>query len=244
MGHRNDAHALHQKRVAYSPSACYKTSDNIYLCPRFNNIQMPASRSQKEKLLAYMAMHPLARSRDLAKIGIAATTLSRAVTEGELMRVGRGLYQLPDAEADTNMTLAEVAKRVPNGIICMMSALAFHGLTDQLPRKVWIAIGAKDWAPKLDYPPIRPVRFREPYFSEGVKTYGIGGTLVRIYSIPKSIADAFRNPKLVDRSVAVECLKSALTDRKASPAELAQAADTYGVAKRMRPYLEALTANG
>ena len=77
------------------------------------------------------------------------------------------------------MNLNEVAKRAPKAVICLLSALAFHGLTDQLPRKVWFAIGAKDWTPKIPYPPIRMVRFREPYYSEGIETHVIGGTKVR-----------------------------------------------------------------
>lgn len=142
------------------------------------------------------------------------------------------------------MNLSEVAKRAPKAVICLLSALAFHGLTDQLPRKVWFAIGAKDWTPKIPYPPIRTVRLREPYFSEGIETHVIGGTKVKIYSIPKSIADAFRNPKLVDRSVAIECLRSALEQRKARPGDLMSAANSFGVGNLMRPYLEALTSNG
>ena len=205
---------------------------------------MAAALTQNDRLFAYMATHTLARSRDLNKIGVSATAISRAVTDGELMRVGRGLYQLPNADMDTHATLAEVAKRAPNAVICLMSALAYHNLTDQLPRKIWIAIGAKDWRPKMDYPLIRPVRFREPYFSGGVEIHEVGGIEVRIYSICKSIADAFRNPKLVDRSVAIECLKSVLENRKASPAELAAAARMYGARNQIRPYLEALTSNG
>lgn len=205
---------------------------------------MNTALTQKDRLLGYMAKHQLARSRDLNKIGVTATTISRAVADGDLMRVDRGLYQLPESDMDTHTTLAEVAKRTSNAVVCLMSALAYHGLTDQLPRKVWIAIGAKDWEPKMDYPRIRPVRFREPYFSEGVEVHDIGGTDVRIYSVTKSIADAFRNPKMVDRSVAIECLKSALEDRKAKPSALAEAAKTYGAWNQMRPYLEALTSNG
>ncbi|MCA8891282.1 MAG: hypothetical protein KDA56_05560, partial [Hyphomonas sp.] len=153
-------------------------------------------------------------------------------------------YQAADAETDVHMNLSEVAKRAPKAVICLLSALAFHGLTDQLPRKVWFAIGAKDWTPKIPYPPIRMVRFREPYYSEGIETHVIGGTKVKMYSIPKSIADAFRNPKLVDRSVAIECLRSALEQRKARPGDLMSAANASGAGNLMRPYLEALTSNG
>lgn len=191
-----------------------------------------------------MARNPLARSRDLRAVGISGTAIARAAQAGDLLRVGRGLYQLPNAEMDMNTSLTEVGKRVPKAVICLVSALAFHGLTDQLPRKVWIAIGAKDWEPKLKAPKVRIVRFREPYFSAGIEEHQINGVKVQIYSAPKSIADAFRNPRLVDRSVAVESLRAALEERKASASELINASQTYGVERRMRPYLEALTFNG
>ena len=195
-------------------------------------------------MLDYMARNPLARSRDLRAAGISGTAIARATRAGDLLRVGRGLYQLPTAEMDMNTSLAEVGKRAPKAVICLVSALAFHGLTDQLPRKVWIAIGAKDWEPKLKAPKVRSVRFREPYFSAEIEEHRINGVTVRIYSVPKSIADAFRNPKLVDRSVAIESLRAALEEHKASPSELIDAAQAYRVERRMRPYLEALTFNG
>ena len=101
-------------------------------------------------------------------------------------------------------SLAEASKRVPKGVVCMISALAHHGLTDQMPRKVWMAIGAKDWEPAVDYPPLRMVRYRSPYLEYGVERQCISGVHVPIYSLPKSLADAFRNKRLIDRSVAVE----------------------------------------
>ncbi len=202
------------------------------------------TQTQREKLLAYMARHPLARPRDLRKVGVTGTVIKRVMDDGDIIRIGRGLYQLSETDIEFNASLAEVSKQAPKAIICLMSALAFHGLTDQLPRKVWIAIGAKDWEPKISYPRTRTVRFREPYFSKGVERFEIGNVDVKIYSVAKSIADAFRNPKLVDRSVAIECLKTALETRKASPASLANAAENYGTGKLMRPYLEALTSNG
>ena len=195
-------------------------------------------------MLAHLGEYPLSRARDLAGAGVSATTISRAVSSGQILRIGRGLYQLPDAEINTYATLAEVAKRTPNAVVCMMSALSFHGLTDQIPRKVWIAIGAKDWAPTMDYPKIRIVRFREPYFSNGREKHDIGGVPVQIYSVAKSIADAFRNKKMVDRSVAIESLKSALRSQKITPSDLIEVAQENGAWKQMKPYMEALMSNG
>lgn len=205
---------------------------------------MIADHSQRARMIDYMETHAPARSRDLAAIGVAATAIARAVADGAVVRIGRGLYQLPGSEPDLHSALIEIAKRAPKAIICLTSALSFHQLTDQLPRRVWIAIGAKDWTPKIDYPRIRIVRFREPYLSNGMEVHHIRDVELRVYSVTKTIADAFRNPQLVDRSVAIEAMKSALIDRKATPGQLAAAAQENGAWNQMRPYLEALTSNG
>ena len=186
----------------------------------------------------------MARANELRAVGVTATTISRAVDEGVVIRVGRGLYQLPDGEVDVALTLAEASKRVPKGRICMISALAYHGLTDQMPRKVWMAIGAKDWPPSIDYPPLRIVRFRPPNLDYGIERHWISGVAVPIYSVAKSLADAFRNPKLLDRSVAIECLRNAIKGRKATPAAIAETARHAGAWNKIRPYLEAMTADG
>ena len=192
-----------------------------------------------------IAVKPLREARLVLKAeGVTAATLARAVSNGEIIRSGRGLYQLPDGGDSAHMALAEVSKRIPDGVICLVSALAYHDLTDQMPRQVWVAIGAKDWAPKVEYPKVRIVRLREPYFGYGIERHTIAGVGVAIYSVAKSLADAFRNARLFDRSVAIESLRSAIEQRKATPAEIAQAAKDCGAWKIMRPYLEALVQNG
>lgn len=205
---------------------------------------LATDQGQRARMIDYMEVHAPARSRDLASIGVSGTTIARAVVDGVVVRIGRGLYQLPDSEPDLHSGLIEIAKLAPKAVICLTSALSFHQLTDQLPRRVWIAIGAKDWAPKIEYPRIRIVRFREPYLTNGTEVYRIGEAEVRVYSIAKTIADAFRNPKLVERSVAIEAMKAALSARKATAGQLAAAARENGAWNQMRPYLEALTSNG
>jgi predicted transcriptional regulator of viral defense system len=205
---------------------------------------MVANTTQEDRLLEFLEQNTLVRSKELQAIGVAATTISRAVKEGSVVRISRGLYQLSDSEVDTNTILAEVSKQAPKARICLISALAFHGLTDQIPRKVWLAIGVSNWEPNFEHPKTRVVRFREPYYSEGVEQHRISGVTVSIYSVEKSICDAFRLPKLVDRSVAIECLKVALADRKLTPAKIASAAKKYRTWNQLQPYLEAVTANG
>lgn len=203
-----------------------------------------AAQTQLERMIRLLEDCTMARASELQVAGIAASTIARAVENGYVIRAGRGLYQLPDSEMDAETTLAEASKRVPKGTICMISALAYHGLTDQMPRKVWMAIGAKNWGPSIEYPPLRIVRFRSPYLEYGIERHLISGVDVPIYSIPKSLADAFRNPKLLERSVAIECLRNAVTKRKVTPAAIAEAARDCGAWKRMRPYLETITSNG
>ena len=205
---------------------------------------MIAKITQEDRMLDFLKRNTLARSKELKAIGVAATTISRAVSEGSVARVGRGIYQLTDSDFDINITLAEVSKKAPKAIICLISALAFHGLTDQIPRKIWIAIGASNWKPKFKQPKTRVVRLREPYFSGSIEEHCISGTMVSIYSIEKSLCDAFRLSKLVDRSIAIESLKSALEDRKTTPAKIATAAKKYRAWNQINPYLEALTSNG
>ena len=205
---------------------------------------MIENATQEDRMLDFLKRNTLARSKELQAIGVAATTISRAVKKGSVTRVGRGVYQLTDSEVDINTKLAEVSKQAPKAVICLMSALAFHGLTDQMPRKVWIAIGVSSWEPSFEQPKTRVVRLREPYFSGGIETHSISGTMAPIYSIEKSLCDAFRLPKLVDRSVAIESLKSALIDKKIAPAKIAHAAKKYRAWNQISPYLEALTSNG
>jgi predicted transcriptional regulator of viral defense system len=200
--------------------------------------------TQRQRLRAIMSATSLLRAYELRRAGIAGETINRAVLDGEIIRIARGLYQRADSDIDASQTLAEASKRVPKGVIAMLSALAFHGLTDQIPRKVWVAISSKDWAPVPSYPPIRIVELRDKYMSLGVEAHQISGIDVPIFSIPKTLADVFRNSKLIDRSVAVEGLKAALDQRKATPSEIAEAAREADSWRIMRPYLEALTSNG
>jgi len=202
-------------------------------------------RSQRQRLADILAQQPIVRAYELRQKGIDPPTISRAVRAGELTRISRGLYQRADSDIDAHQALAEAAKKVPRGIIAMVSALAFHELTDQMPRKVWIAVSTKDWsAPAPSYPPVRILELRDRYMQQGIEYHTISGTEVPIFSIPKTLADVFRNRRLVDRSVAVEALRATLDQHKATPASIADAAVAGDAWNIMKPYLEALTSNG
>lgn len=199
---------------------------------------------QKVQLRNLLDARSMMRAHELREAGISAQTIARAVESGDIERISRGVYQKRGAEIEQNQILAEAAMRVPKGVVALVSALAFHGLTDQMPRRIWMAIGASDWAPVQSYPPLRIVRFTEPYLRQGIEHHLIAGLEVPVYSVPKTLADLFRNPRLGDRSVAVEGLRAALQQRKATPSAIAQGAKVGGAWRAMQPYLEALTSNG
>ena len=202
-------------------------------------------RPQRTLLAQLLMQQPIMRAYELRSEGIDPKTISRAVAAGELIRISRGVYQRPDSDVDTHQALAEAAKKVPRGVVAMVSALAYHELTDQMPRKVWMAVSVKDWSPSASsYPPVRIVEFRDRYMQQGIEHHTISGTSVPIYSISKTLADVFRNRRLVDRSVAVEALRATLDQRKATPASIAEASMAGDAWNIMRPYLEALTSNG
>ena len=200
--------------------------------------------TQRERAFAYLKAKGMARLSELIGEGVTATTVSRLEREAAIVRLARGLYQLPDAPIDAHHTLAEAAKLVPKGVICLTSALAFHELTDQIPAKVWIAIGPKDWHPKFRNPPTRFAHFPSDQLRVGIEQHVIDGVEVPIFGIAKTIADLFRYRRTVGVNVALEGLREALRKRKATPAQIAKYGSDARVWKVMEPYVSALTSDG
>lgn len=184
------------------------------------------------------------RLTDLRTAGVTSVTLCRMQDAGEIVKLARGLYQIADADYTAEHSLAEAALRVPNGVVCLVSALAHHGLTDQIPSKVWMAIGHRAWAPTTSSPPLRIVRFAENLLTDGVDTVVIEDVSVRIFGVAKTIADCFRHRRSVGLAVALEGLQEALRQRKATTSEILTAAERGRVGTIVRPYLTAMTANG
>lgn len=185
----------------------------------------------------------MTRLLEFRNAGITAATVARLERDGEVIRLARGLYQLPDANLDGQHTLAEAAKLIPKGVICLVSALAFHGLTDQMPAKVWIAIGRKAWRPRIQYPPVRITRFPIELLTTGVEEHKIEGILVPIFGVAKTVADLFRYKRTVGDSLAVEGLREALRQQKATAGEIARYAANARIWKTMEPYMTALTSH-
>ena len=184
--------------------------------------------------------HGTVRSRELESAGIARAQLSRMVAAGKLTRVARGLYGLPDRAPDENEALAVVARRAPQTLFCLLTALRLHGLTTQSPFEVWIAIGNKERIPRLDWPPLRVVRFSAATLASGVEVRALSEGTIRVTSVAKTVADCFKFRNTVGLDVAIESLREALRDRRTTHAELWAQATICRVTRLMRPYLAAL----
>ncbi|ALM86599.1 type IV toxin-antitoxin system AbiEi family antitoxin domain-containing protein [Bordetella sp. N] len=191
-------------------------------------------------LVELIRTHGVIRSSDLASLGIPRVALTRAVRRGQLVRVSRGVYGLREFRSEHG-TLAAAAIRVPKGVICLLSALQFHGLTTQAPFEVWVAIANKAAAPQIDYPPVRIVRFSDATLSLGVEEHTIDGVAIRVTSIAKTVVDCFKFRNKIGMDVALESLREAWRDKRVTSQDIWHCAKVCRVANVMRPYLESLT---
>ena len=218
----------------------------------YHSAHMPTkTKTHRDRVISLLRRRGMARLKELLKEGVTATAVSRMQVDGEIIQLSRGLYQLPDASFHVNNALAQAAKLVPKGIICLTSALAFHELTDTIPSRVWVAIGPKDWLPRVTDPAIQIVRFGAKVLDKGIKEYVIEGVPVRIYNPAKTVVDLFRYRQSAGKryqkspglNLAIEGLREALRTRKATPSEIARYAEEAGMWKIVQPYLEAMTVN-
>lgn len=181
-----------------------------------------------------------ARARELEEAGITRPQIARLVSAGKLQKIGRGLYAAADYLGTENSALVVVAKRAPNVVFCLLTALRFHEITTQSPFEVWIAIGNKEHPPRLEYPPLRTLRFSQASLQYGVEIKKVEGVALRITSPAKTVADCFKFRNKVGLDVALEALREVRRDRRATIDELWRCAEVNRVANVMRPYLEAI----
>lgn len=193
-----------------------------------------------ERTMQYVRQHGIVRPRDIEAIGIPREYLLRLHGQGKLNRTGRGIYSLPGAAVTERHTYAEVAKRVPDAVLCLLSALAFHEITTQSPASVWIALGKGARKPAIVSPSLRVVRLTEPSLSEGIERQSVEGVTVRVYSAAKTVADCFKFRNKIGLDIAIEALKDCLRLKKATVNEIYRYAKICRVSNVIRPYMEAL----
>lgn len=194
----------------------------------------------QDQIMASAAKLKMFRPRDLPQVPGLQEQLRRLVARGEVVRVGRGLYTLPDSDITEHFTVAQVCKRVPDGVVCLLSALAFHNFTTQLPHQVWLAVRRDRARPRVKDLSIRIVRVSEESFAAGIQNAHINGVPIRVYSPARTVADCFKFRSAVGLDVAVEALREALGKRLCTRKEIDRFAKICRVSRVMRPYMEAL----
>lgn len=197
--------------------------------------------TQADAVLDLVRHKGILRSRELQEAELPRSLLGRMVKERRLVRLGRGLYSLPEGELTEHHSLAEASKRIPKGIICLLSALRFHELTTEAPFEVWICLDRHAPTPRLEYPPLRVVRASTAARNFAVEHHPIEGVAVPISSPAKTVVDCFKYRNKIGVSVAVAALTDYLRERRGSLDELWQAARVCRMTRVMTPYLEALS---
>ncbi len=182
----------------------------------------------------------LLRTSEAIRLGVHPRTLYTMRDAGALERLGRGIYRLSDLPPLANPDLATVALRIPHGVLCLISALAFHEITTQIPHEVYVAIKRGTEPPRLEHPPIRVFWFTGLAFTEGIEIHETDEINVRVYSAAKTVADCFKYRNKLGLDVAIEALGCFLRDRIGSPDELMHFARLNRSSRAIRPYIEAL----
>jgi predicted transcriptional regulator of viral defense system len=198
------------------------------------------SDTHTQRVLDLVGQKGLLRASDLDAIAAPRVVLKRLTAAGRLEKVARGLYRLPDTQGSEHEGLVTVATKVPQAVLCLLTALQFHELTTQLPRRVWIAMPRGSHAPRFDYPPIKMVQFTGEAYSAGVEEVERDGVKLRVYGVAKTVADCFKHRNKIGLDVALEALKDARTRNKASSDDIWRFAKVCRVANLMRPYLESI----
>ncbi|HWR87890.1 MAG TPA: type IV toxin-antitoxin system AbiEi family antitoxin domain-containing protein [Acidiferrobacterales bacterium] len=201
---------------------------------------MRSAVTHTQRVLQLVRKNGWLRASDLADAGVPRAVLTRMAASGQLERAARGLYRLPDSGSSEHEGLVTVASKVPQAVVCLLSALQFHGLTTQLPWQVWFAMPRGSHVPRLEYPPIRMVQFTGEAYTQGIETHERDGVKLHVYSVAKTVADCFKHRNKIGMDVALEALKDARAQGRASFDDLWRCAKVCRVSNVMRPYMEAV----
>jgi predicted transcriptional regulator of viral defense system len=197
-------------------------------------------QTPSQRILRIVRRHGIVRPKDIENEGIAREPLLRLFRKGFLDRSARGVYVLANAPITEYHSLAVAAKQVPRGVICLISALQFHGLTTQIPHEVWMALDFKARRPNVSWPPLKVVRFSGQALTLGIEEHTVEGVALKIYSSAKTVGDCFKYRNKIGIDLSIEALRDALRQKKATLNEIHRLAKVCRVARVMRPYLESV----
>ena len=179
------------------------------------------------------------KTSDALQAGIHSRTLYQLRDAGDLEQISRGIYRLTGIEPISNPDFVIVATRIPNSVICLISALSFHEITTQIPHDISVAISKDSKPSMIGYPPIRFYKFSEESFKAGIETHQIDGVTVKVYSPEKTVADCFKFRNKIGMDVVLEALKLYKNRKKFDHKKILEHAKICRVDKIVRPYLEA-----
>lgn len=194
----------------------------------------------ESEILEILKKKQIIGPRDLKELGIPTVYLSRMIRQGTLHKLSRGLYTMPYGEYNENQSLLEASSIVPKGVICLLSALAYHQLTTQNPFQVWLAIDRNMSIPRPNTTMIRIMRYSKLGYSSGIEVHSINGLTLNVYNPSKTIADCFKYRNKIGLDVALEALREGWRYKKITMDELWHYAKICRVSNVMRPYLESL----
>ena len=193
--------------------------------------------------LSYSNDHPgILKRHDLESLGIPPWRIRTMIHRGEMERIARGLYRMNSTEVSEYETLVSVCARMPQAIVCLLSALQIHGIGTQVPREVWVALDRKARKPSFKDLPVRVVRFSGQMLTYGIETREIQGIQVRITSPARTVVDCFRYRAKIGMDVALEALQEALRSGKTSVDAIMRAAEVCRIITVIKPYLEVVVA--
>lgn len=202
--------------------------------------RLPSERAIRHATAVFKESGGTLRTREAAERGVHYSTLYGMRDSGLLEQLSRGVYRLAELQAVSKFDVVTVAERVPDAVLCLVSALDFHGLGTQVPSGVSIALSPKARRPRLEYPPLRVYRMSGEALTRGVDEHHLDGTQVKVFNPAKTVADCFKYRNKIGLDVALEALRETLRSRKATPDAIMKYAEIDRVSKIVRPYLDAL----
>jgi predicted transcriptional regulator of viral defense system len=201
---------------------------------------MSEQTASEKAIVLFRERGGILRTSEALRLGIEPRSLYKLRDAGSLEQLARGLYRLAELPPLSNPDLVIIAHKIPRGVVCLVSALAYHELTMQIPHAVDVALDSGSRRPRLTFPPLRVFWFSGRAWSEGVEVYELDGTAVQIYGPEKSVADAFKFRRKLGLDLAIEALRAYRRRPDFDVDRLLHYADVCRVAQIMSPYLEAL----
>jgi predicted transcriptional regulator of viral defense system len=203
-------------------------------------MSQPQKEKHRQAQRLFRRNHGILRTHEALAAGVHPRTLYEMRDAGLIESLAHGLYRLTDLPPLGNPDLVPVARRIPNGVICLISALAFHEITTQVPHEIYVALKRGAEPPRLKYPPLRVFWFTGAAFREGVENHVVDGVTVRVYGPEKTVADCFKYRNKIGMDVALEALRLYRRRKRPKVDELLRYASICRVERIIRPYLEAM----